>query len=334
MEDFRYQNIIRFLQNELDGTEKKALAQWRAASTENEKRFQEVKFLWEKSKLTAPLSKNVNIDVAAALANVHDRLPGKSSAKIINLRKRFVRVAAAAAVVLMVGVFWMVQPSSVQMAEVTTTGNEQKKVVLPDKSIVWLNGNSTLTYPEKFGKNNREVRMEGDLVFEVSHNKEKPFIVKTDDLAVKVLGTKFNINSSKNNNAASFVHVINGKVKVQRDDLVGNQLILEKGMSGMLNQQDSLFITKEFSPNRLFWLNKELVFDGMPLEKVIEDLEYVFDVKIEVDNPAILNCPFAGKFGEGITVEEILESMTYIFNVEIENKESQFFKINKGDLCQ
>ncbi|MFK8007591.1 MAG: FecR family protein [Saprospiraceae bacterium] len=329
MEGLEYQLIIKFLEGELNAEEKSKFKDWQNATPRNEKRFQEVKFLWEKSNLTKPFQKEISIDVDAALANVHRQLPQTQPAKVVNLRRRFIQISAAAAVILFAGLFWMLN-SSVEMIEIKTLANEQKKVILPDESIVWLNENSQLTYPKNFEENKRAVAMNGDLVFEVTPNKQKPFIVKSEELAVQVLGTKFNVISPNNKNTNSFVHVLHGKVSVQRDDFSGNKVILEKGMSAVLDKKDALSLTNEFSANRLFWMNKTLVFDQTRLEDVVADLENIFKTKLEVENLNVLNCEFTGTFDDSITIEKLLEIMTAIFGIEIEKINSTHFKIKKG----
>lgn len=332
MEEYT-QLIIQFLEGKLSSEAAAALTQWRNAQPENENHFQEVKFLWKKSSLTKSFAPPISIDVKAALENVHQQLPQHAPPKIISLRRRFTQISTAAAVILLAGMFWWGNAGSVDFIEVSTMAGERKEVRLPDETMVWLNENSTLIYPENFGKKERNIKMNGNLVFEVTPDKRRPFIVKSDDLAVQVLGTKFNVISNNNENTNSLVHVLHGKVKVQRDDLSGNQVILEKGMSAMLNQKDSLFQTNAFSANRLFWLNKKLVFDNMSLDKVVEDLEYIFEAKLDIENPKILPCSFTAKFGETITIPEILEMMTVVFGVEIEEIKSNHYKIKKGNLC-
>jgi len=126
------------------------------------------------------------------------------------------------------------------------------------------------------------------------------------------------------------VHVLHGKVKVQRDELSGNQVVLEKGMTAVLDEKDALSLTDGFSPNRLFWLNKKLEFDETSLKDVFADLENIFNIKLEVENWNIAKCVFSGSFDDSITVEKLLEMMTLVFDAEIEKINPTHFKIKKG----
>lgn len=330
MGEIRYQLIIQFLQDELSTQERKELQEWRNASSENEQQFQEVKFLWTQTPNVQSIIPEPTIDLDAALQKVHQQLPQEPSAKVIPLRRRFMQMTAAASIIFMAGFFWWLQTNTVSMVTVSTLANEQKEVVLPDNSIVWLNENSQLTYPEYFDKSNRTINMNGDLVFEVTHNKQSPFIVKSSDLMVQVLGTKFNVVSQNDENKNSFVHVLNGKVAVQKEDHSGKKLTLQKGMSAVLNPSGSLSLTDDFSPNRLAWLHKSIEFNQNTLADVFADLEYLFKLKIEVENPKILNCAFTGKFDKDTSIDDILDMMKIIFNITTEKPNLNHIKIKKG----
>ncbi len=71
----------------------------------------------------------------------------------------------------------------------------QSRLVLSDNTVVWLNAGSRLVYPSRFEDKTREVLLFGEAFFEVSKDEKKPFIVKTSDLQIKVLGTQFNISA-------------------------------------------------------------------------------------------------------------------------------------------
>jgi ferric-dicitrate binding protein FerR (iron transport regulator) len=75
----------------------------------------------------------------------------------------------------------------------------QYQVTLPDGTRAWLNAASSIEYPTSFGPKERRVRIKGEVYFEVSHNKNKPFIAETEGQEIQVLGTHFNVNAYQNN---------------------------------------------------------------------------------------------------------------------------------------
>ena len=84
-------------------------------------------------------------------------------------------------------------PFKNEMMEISTAYGEQKRVVLPDSSEIWLNAGSTVTFPEVFANDKRLVTLDGEAYFTVKKDTTKPFVVETSQLSVKVLGTKFNV---------------------------------------------------------------------------------------------------------------------------------------------
>lgn len=329
MEELRYQQICNFLDGRLSATEKKALAQWRKVNRDNEKQFQEVKFLWQKTRLIKKGQPDLKIDVNAALAKVHQQLP--KTATILPLRKRLRRFSAAASVLIILGfIGWLTFLQPVEMIQVATFSDETKQVILPDNSTVWLNENSRLSYPKQFDKKTRTVNMIGDVVFEVTHNPQQPFVVTTKDLAVNVLGTKFNIQSDADKNTSAFVYVLNGKVQVQKKEAPTQKVLLTKGMTAQLNAQtEQLGLTDAFSSNQLFWYHQTLVFEETSLKNVLQTINQAYNAKIALTNQTLLACPFTGKF-KTKTLPEILETLKLIYGFEVKNIHSITPQLNNG----
>lgn len=325
MKDSNYTRIARYLEGEATEQEKKQLQEWRKAKPDHEKQFQEVQLLWDKGQLAKVYEKDIEVDVKGALSKVKKQFP--KPAKVVNLRHRFLRLAAAASVLLAVGTFWFFN-GKVDMLEVATLANEQKEITLPDNSKVWLNENSTLRYPEKFASKNRTVSMSGDVIFEVTPNKTKPFQVKTAELAVEVLGTKFNVQSIEKEDP--IVHVLHGKVQVQKVKDTSRTIILEKGMSAKLNKANQeLQSNKAFATNELFWHNNTLTFNESELKKVFKDIENAYGVKLNTENESLLNCPFNGQF-ENKTATDILETLQLIYRFKIKETKTNHYQITEG----
>ena len=121
----------------------------------------------------------------------------KSHTRRLTLIRTF---SAAAAVTLLCLSVWTaylyMQPVTIQTV---STLAETRTVCLPDGSTVTLNHYSSLSYPEKFKSDKREVKLNGEAYFEVSKNKKHPFIVQTETIDVQVLGTHFNVDAYQNN---------------------------------------------------------------------------------------------------------------------------------------
>ena len=114
--------------------------------------------------------------------------------------KRFYRIVAAASILLAItfsGAYYLgrnnISNQSAQQTYSSLTG--KSKVILPDGTEVWLHSNTTLSYNANFSSNTREVNMNGEAYFSVTHDANKPFIVHSNSSSVTVHGTKFNVNS-------------------------------------------------------------------------------------------------------------------------------------------
>lgn len=129
---------------------------------------------------------------------------------------KWMKYAVAASVLMFataaVFIFKAKEPLAVQQLTVKNKPGSIRKIILPDHSLVWLKGNSSLAYPAHFSDSTRNVTLHGEALFEVSKNRLHPFIINTGSYIARVLGTSFNI---KENSAGAFkLTVLTGKVQI------------------------------------------------------------------------------------------------------------------------
>ena len=131
---------------------------------------------------------------------------------------RWMKYAAIITVILLTGTgitYWIGQNALInnKMIAVASEGNVEE-IVLPDGTKVWLNQSAVLKYPREFSDKERNVYLEGEAYFEVTKNKAKPFIVQSEAMQVRVLGTTFNFKSSKACKSAEAT-LIEGEIEVK-----------------------------------------------------------------------------------------------------------------------
>lgn len=332
MEENSYQQIIQLLEGTLPASEKRKLKQWRKAHPDNEQHFQEVKFLWQQTPLAKQQRPPLQINSKIALKKVQQQLP--TTAKAVPIRRRFFQWSVAATILFLISFFaWITFSKPIDMMQVATVANETKQVTLPDQSIVFLNENSSIKYPRHFNPKIRRVEMDGDIVFDITHRPQQPFKVSSPNLAVKVLGTKFNVIDKKTTNSTSWVYVLDGKVQVQQQQDTINKVLLEKEMAAVFNpQKNQLLLSKSFAVNQLFWHHQTLQFEQTTLQQVIQTLNKVYQTEIILLNTTLLNCPFTGIF-QAKTLSEILETLQLIYGFDIQNIQSLSPQLNQGT-CQ
>jgi ferric-dicitrate binding protein FerR (iron transport regulator) len=205
------------------------------------------------------------------------------------VRTTYFRIAATVIILLGIGsvmVYLNDQGALSRKTTVSTTENQKNlQVTLSDGSNVILNRNTRLTYRENFGRNGRHVSLSGEAFFEITPDKENPFIIDAGKARVKVLGTSFNVNTS-NTDSAVEVFVKTGIVMVS-DNEGTRSLTLDPGYIGTMNSGTSdKFINND--PNYMAWNNGVLIYDRQTLDVVFRDLKKVYNMDIVADDPEIL----------------------------------------------
>ena len=222
--------------------------------------------------------------------------------KLQSYRNRILKfaVAVSACVLLIVGLNWFFRESAEKQNFVTISvekGNAIKKVKLADGTLIWIKPNSSVTYPKSFAGLNREIKLAGEALFEVSKDPARPFIVKCNSLDVRVLGTSFNIKDDKKVNLAE-VAVLTGKVWVNGPG--------EKGSGNTLLPFEKLELDKRsgevrktgFSSSAAYIQGTEydLNFVNVPLDSIIRKISTKFNVVINPNNENISQCKISGNF--------------------------------------
>ncbi|MDR3268575.1 MAG: DUF4974 domain-containing protein [Tannerella sp.] len=300
--------IVAYLSNELDAQGMDELQRRIRTSPEDKARFQAMREIWFAS---ACVNHADQFDKDKArqrfLNRTHyRRKAGKKTAL------RLLYGAAAVALLLIVSYASYRQGGEqlksrfADMAIEAPLGSKIK-MYLPDGTLVWLNAGSKITYSQGFGVDERTVYLTGEGYFEVVKNEKKPFRVKTEELHVNVLGTKFNFSNYPDNEEA-IVSLIEGKVTA--DNAIG------KNEKVSLSPDEKVFLNKKTGQMRVLqhraqsavaWTNGYLFFDEELLPDIIKELERSYNVSIRIADKSLETSRFYGDFTrEEQTIEEIL----------------------------
>lgn len=251
---------------------------------------------------------------------------------------------AAAASVLLAGFFFLRMSGSGKNAgkelmaanlnEVSTRPGSKSMVKLPDGSVVWLNAGSKITYGKEFGREIREVYLTGEGYFDVAHNKEKPFIIHTSSINIKVLGTAFNVKAYPEDKQTE-TSLIRGSIEVTiknrpNDKIIlspNEKLIVENDEASKVAQPRSVApqtvpLPPMVSINKLKysevdstiaetqWVNNKLVFRDESFADLAVRMERWYDVQIEISDPALRQARLNGIF-EKETIVQALEALRF-----------------------
>jgi ferric-dicitrate binding protein FerR (iron transport regulator) len=196
------------------------------------------------------------------------------------------KVAASALVLIGIGIISFLVFNYQGVPREIALQSLQQVVIdtLPDASVVTLNKNSTLTYPERFVGGTRPVSLKGEAFFLITANIKKPFVITVNDLQVKVVGTSFNIKSM---NAATEIVVETGIVQVNKN---GQVITLKAGEKIMVLKEQAALM-KETVKDKLYnyYRTKEFVCDNTPLWKLVAVLNEAYGSNIMISNEATKN---------------------------------------------
>ncbi|GAA3749075.1 hypothetical protein GCM10022422_37130 [Flavobacterium ginsengisoli] len=159
----------------------------------------------------------------------------------------------------------------------TPTGG-QYNIVLADGTKVFLNAVSSIKYPTQFNGNQRIVELEGEAYFEVAKNKNKPFLVKSDNQTIEVLGTHFNVHAY-NNESVVKTTLLEGSVAVSSKN---QKAILKPGQQSNVSDGSNKIAVKEVDTEAaIAWKNGRFKFDNADLKSVMKQLERWYGIKVE-----------------------------------------------------
>lgn len=180
---------------------------------------------------------------------------------------------------------------------------ERSGVTLPDGTQVKLNAESSLSYTHDFGRELRQVNLEGEAYFEVTRNEDKPFVVHTKYLDIEVLGTSFNVYSYERENVMEMA-LISGRIKIQTCSEPSRVVYLKPNEKALFNKESGI-ITVEKTDNRFetAWLRGDLVFRSTTLSDVLAKLERRYGVNIHLNDSSLANDLFTGNFDSEYIVE-------------------------------
>jgi len=301
--------------------EQEELRRWLDANPVHRAQYRDQQRLWQ---LTAP-APAVEVDTDAAwrkvLTGMHLQVPKQT--KVIPLFRSVWRVAAS--VVLLIGLAWLLQYYYFPYygMEVAAAGQGQRIVVLPDSSRVWLNKGSKLIYDADFDGAAREVHLEGEAFLDVQRNPQRPFVIRTDDAQIKVLGTSFNLRAYPDEEQVELV-VETGKVSFTAEEGTA-EAILTPGNAASLNRQSNTIAKQKVSDeNAWAWKSGRLQFKDQPLKEVLPDIERCYGVKLQLQNSNMGECHFTGSFQQA-ELKEVLQVLAATLQLEFIKQNNQTY---------
>ena len=164
-----------------------------------------------------------------------------------------------------------------KMMEVFVPFGKKSQLTLEDGTNVWLNAGSRMAFPEKFTGKKREIFLEGEGYFEVAHNREIPFFVNTGEIAVRVLGTRFDVSAYESDGAIEAV-LIEGKVAISKRSALAffkDESILLPNQRASYDRINHSIVVKDEPDvdNAVAWTEGVFKFHKQSINEVLNKLE-------------------------------------------------------------
>ena len=294
--------LLNYFLGEVSDNEKLAVKSWIYASPENNKIAKEV---YATYLVTEGMSKSRKENTKSALLKMKNKAKRQ---KQMYWGKWLQRGAAILFIPLLCSTFYFATNSLEkeldQFIEIRTNSGMVTSVTLPDSSKVWLNSESYLKYPVRFGKNSRDITLNGEAYFSVKKN-TKRFIVKTHGNAqIEVLGTEFNLEAYENEKEI-ITTLVSGSVNFKYNKK--KCLPLTPGQKVVYNTiSKNASVSNATIDAAISWREGRIVFDNTPLERVLSILSKRFNVDFVISTPALKENSFTGKFSHQ-QLDRILE---------------------------
>lgn len=302
--------IRKYLENECSEEDYLRINAWMKESEENARKLFLMEETYRAGKRNLFAEKR---QTEQAEKRLYKQLNRETAARQKTLKRhRLLQYAALIALMLMVGTgagYWIYQSNPAQEMLVAQASDTVKIVALPDGTKVWLNAAATLTYPREFSEKERNVHLEGEAYFEVTKNRQKPFIVESESMRIRVLGTTFNFKSSKNCRLAE-ASLIEGEIEVKGNNEEG-MIILVPGQKAELNKSTKRLLVKQVDTRMdAVWHNGLIPFEKADIFEIAKTLERFYDMKIILSPDIEAGKTYSGVVKKKDHIESVLRSLS------------------------
>ena len=330
----RDQKLIAYLNNKLSDAESRKVESWYWASSENQKRLEQMYFtLFVGNRLHAMNQ----IDVEASFNDFKEKIAVRQPQPKRSFLRSFRRIAVAAVlagIILGGGAIFLDMYNALSRPFVIVTAQgERTQAILPDGSKVWVGACSQMEYysPKPFSKE-RKVNLIGEAYFEVKKDKEYAFIVNSSEQSTRVLGTKFNIRANEDDRCV-ITTLTEGSIQLTSSLFDEEKIIMKPQQQFRLNTQTGKAELYDChnAEEYIEWINGVLNFRQATLKEISSDLERYYNVDITIASKALQQERFTCDFKTSDNIYQILSTLklTNKFDYKITNRHVEIFEKNK-----
>ncbi|MFD2554825.1 FecR family protein [Sphingobacterium tabacisoli] len=188
-----------------------------------------------------------------------------------------------------------------------TNRGDRANIILADGTTVWLSSSSSLVYPTTFADDKRVVEVHGEAFFDVSHNPGKPFVVKSNNTEIEVLGTRFNMRAYPEVDFSETT-LVSGSVRVKSKN---NQRRLVPGQQAVVNKKGEVAVATANLQDVLSWQSDVYRFSNLTIEEILIELGRWYAIE-GIDNHSALQERYTGVLSKGKQLSGILKQLETI----------------------
>jgi ferric-dicitrate binding protein FerR (iron transport regulator) len=335
--DISLEALIQYIEGNAETSVQAQVESWLRSDKDHAVFFEKLKIAWnDYDKVKNLTAENIDSDWEYILNHID------SGQRIIYAKSGFRTVLGYAAAIIIlavsVGVAYFAGRSNTKVSdnqtivynEIIVPKGEKSQLILSDGTKVWVNAGSKLKFPDRFQKTSREVWLEGEAFFEVAKDKARPFYVRTSDINIKVLGTKFNVKAYSEEDIIETT-LVEGLVSIERKERTNREekeILLQPNHKAIYLKNESSLITAEvkreiaepLEPRKVLiskpvevdivtsWTDGKLIFEDETLESVVRKLERRYDVTINIEDESIKEIKYSGVL-KNISIEQAMKAI-------------------------
>lgn len=267
--------LVRFLTGEANAPERETVTRWLDTSADNRQYYDA---FVSAAGIATPEADTSHIDVDAEWRTFMAGVAGSQAVRkgrVLKLSPALMRVAAVFLLVAGVAVAYLLTRPGTGGIVQFASGEAVRTTQLPDGSTITLNKRSSLQYNQAYNHQNRDIELSGEAFFAVAANNELPFIIRSGDVLVEVLGTSFNVKVAPDRTE---IIVESGKVRVEKADAV---IYLKAGEKATVYTGGQLPVKRSNEDSLYsYYRTKRFVCNGTPLRELVDALNNVYHQQI------------------------------------------------------
>lgn len=325
------EKIQNYFNGQLNACEEDELLQWLKLDVKNKEYFYHFKENLDVQKIEHPLLQSSYAELKSKLL-INQQFLSNPSGRLRRLQLSFTRVAAMLLIAATSGfaIAYLFIENNMPQSEVVwfetkVPRGEKSRLLLPDGSKVWINSESSISYPSNFMDGNRDIKVNGEAYFEVEKLHNIPFTVETHDYNIRVLGTKFNVMAYSDFSRTE-TSLIEGKIEIYQ----GKQTFpVNPGQT--FSDSNNHFSIKTTNTNQTArWKDNIFDFDQITFKELVSRLERWYDVDIEIKNSELNGIVYSGIFKNQETIWQVLNTFQLTLPIRYKRVDFRKFVIEKN----